>query len=269
MKKRILILIPTLRIGGGAEKVASSLTLKLSKKYNIFILTFFHFKNLYHFKGTYYSLKENLHFGRLIFRLFNIYKFIKIISPDIIISFMDYTSLWVLLTKYLFSIKIPLIVSIRNNPNLQYMKIKKHYKLLIKKLYPLKRVNSIVAVSKEIREILIREYKIDKQKIITIYNGVDLKRIKNLANKRLPNHEIGFDDLKIIKFINIGSLLEKKGHEYLIKAYSKVINKIPNSKLFILGDGPLRTQLENLINRKQLKNKVVLLGKKNNLQLEQ
>jgi len=70
MKKKILFLIPTLRIGGGAERVVSLLTTKLSEKYEIHIITFFHFKNLYPFKGKYYSLKENLFFGSSFFRIF-------------------------------------------------------------------------------------------------------------------------------------------------------------------------------------------------------
>ena len=60
MKKKLLIIIHSLKRGGGAETLASNLTIHLSKKYNIFILTVYHFKNLYPYIGHYYSLKENL-----------------------------------------------------------------------------------------------------------------------------------------------------------------------------------------------------------------
>lgn len=264
MRKKVLILIPSLEIGGGAEKVASSITQKLSKNYEIFILTFFHSKSLYPFKGKYYSLKENLYFGRLLFRFFKIYKFIRIISPDIIISFLAYTNFYAVITKALFKIKIPLIVAVRNNPNLKYKDKQKFSKFLIKLIYPLKIVNGIVTVSKELQKILITDYKIDKNKIVTIYNGIDLERINRLEKENSINYEEIFNNPNIIKFIAIGSLLEKKGFNFLIKAFAKVFKEIPNSILFILGEGPLRIQLERLIKINKLEENVILLGKKNN-----
>ena len=60
MKRKLLIIIHSLKRGGGAERVVSNLTAHLSKKYDIYVLTIFDFKNLYPYKGSYYSLKENL-----------------------------------------------------------------------------------------------------------------------------------------------------------------------------------------------------------------
>jgi len=41
-------------------------------------------------------------------------------------------------------------------------------------------------------------------------------------------------------------LVEEKGLEYTIRAFAEVIEKIPNAILKILGDGPLREDLESL-----------------------
>jgi len=43
MKKKVLFLVPSFKFGGGAPKVASALTLGLAKKYNISILSLFHY----------------------------------------------------------------------------------------------------------------------------------------------------------------------------------------------------------------------------------
>ena len=64
----------------------------------------------------------------------------------------------------------------------------------------------------------------------------------------------------MVKFITVGRLSGEKGHRYLIEAYSKVIKEIPNSRLFIIGEGTLRRQLEELITVKELKKYVILLG---------
>ena len=113
MKKKLLIIIHSLKRGGGAERLVSNLTIQLSKKYNIFILTVYHFKNLYPHIGHYYSLKENLGVMRkilnslkflTIIRPLRIYMVIRKISPDFILSSMDITNVYSILSKYIFSL---------------------------------------------------------------------------------------------------------------------------------------------------------------------
>jgi glycosyltransferase involved in cell wall biosynthesis len=48
------------------------------------------------------------------------------------------------------------------------------------------------------------------------------------------------------KIIIVGRLSEMKGHEYLIKALPAVIQKFPNLKLIVLGEGDLKEKLKNL-----------------------
>ena len=46
----------------------------------------------------------------------------------------------------------------------------------------------------------------------------------------------------------VGRLIEKKGCEYLIQAIAQVQKTIPNIELVVIGDGILRSSLENLAN---------------------
>jgi len=263
MKKKILFLIQTLKFGGGAPKVTSSLTLELAKKYEVSILSLFHFQKNYPFLGKYYSIKAKRRFSGILFRIFKIYKIINSISPDIIITPMTFSSFWVIPIKYLFRIDIPLIISINTNPNMQYKK-RIHFKYLIRFLFPLKKVNALVPVSKDLKKILHNKYKIDKTKIIPIYNGIDIEKIRRIAKENIDEYEDVFNNAKIFKFITIGRLSGEKGHKYLIEAFSKVNKEIPNSRLFIIGEGPLRGQLTKLIKDKRLEHKAILLGTKNN-----
>jgi len=59
---------------------------------------------------------------------------------------------------------------------------------------------------------------------------------------------------------NIGHLVEHKGHRYLIEAMSLVVKRIPQSFLFIAGDGVLREKLERLIAELGLRRRVFLGG---------
>ncbi|MFX1375554.1 MAG: glycosyltransferase [Promethearchaeota archaeon] len=263
MKKKLLFLLPSLKLGGGAPKVASSLILNLAKKYDISILTLSHYQKIYPFVGKYYSIKEKHKIIAAFLRFFKLSNIIKSISPDIIFTTMNYTSFWIIPIKYLFKINAPLIININTNPNSHYKK-KFYFKFLIRFLYPLKKVEAIAPVSNGIKEILVNNYKIDKTKIIPIYTGIDLRKIKQFSKEKIDDYESMFQNSEILKFITVGRLSGEKGHKYLIEAFAKVKKEIPNSKLFILGEGPLKPQLERQVRINHLENDVFLLGFKNN-----
>ena len=264
MKKKILIIITSLFIGGGAERAVSILSQKLSISYEINILTFYHYKNLYPFKGIYFSLKENQNSWKKILIPLKIYKCIKEISPDLIISFMDHTNMIVILSKLLYRIKIPLIVSIRANPLLIYKNSSRYYNILIRIFYRLKIVDKIIINSKYIKDILEQHYKISRKKLKTIYNGIDIQSIKKLLKFKVEDYSDIFQESKYIKFINVGRLSESKNQEFLITAFSRVHKELNNSKLIIIGEGPLKSYLHNLIKKLYLQNSVLLIGLRRN-----
>ncbi len=272
MKRKILFLIESLEIGGGAERITSMLTRKISERFEVFILTLKHFNKIYPYSGTYYSLNNNQNSSRIFnfLKLSNItysikiYKNIISISPDLIISITDYTNLVMILTKTLFRLKIPLISAIHCNPSLVYKKNMPHFNFLLKIFYRFNSVNKIISISKEVENILEKEYHIRKDKLKTIYNGIDLAYIKKMTKENILDFKNIFYDNSIIKFITVGRLDIVKGHKYLIEAFSKVKKKIHNSKLFIIGTGPLRDKLDLVVKGKKLENDIIFLGFKDN-----
>ena len=61
-------------------------------------------------------------------------------------------------------------------------------------------------------------------------------------------------------FVTVGRLAEAKNHINLIKAFHRLKQNIPNSKLYIIGDGHLREDYMDLINELGLEDDVVLTG---------
>lgn len=90
------------------------------------------------------------------------------------------------------------------------------------------------------------------KKIKVQHLGVDLKQIK-VVQKKLP-----LDGR--VKILIAASFREKKGIPYAIKAFAKVKQNHPNIQLQILGDGPMRDQIESLIAELDISNSVTLLG---------
>jgi glycosyltransferase involved in cell wall biosynthesis len=91
----------------------------------------------------------------------------------------------------------------------------------------------IIAVSDFIRGRLL-ESGFPPEKVLVHYTGVDTAYFRPNKKERLP----------VVLFV--GRLVELKGCEYLIRAFSVVQEEIPEAMLVIIGDGPLRSTLDGL-----------------------
>lgn len=67
-----------------------------------------------------------------------------------------------------------------------------------------------------------------------------------------------------INFVNIGRMSPEKDQEKLIRAFYKVASNYENTKLYILGDGVLRSELEKVVAELNLVGKVIFTGQVNN-----
>ncbi|WP_299410513.1 glycosyltransferase [Acaryochloris sp. IP29b_bin.148] len=85
--------------------------------------------------------------------------------------------------------------------------------------------------------------------------GLDIS-LYNFQHRVLPLAE------QPIRVMTVARLVEKKGIEYSIRAIAKVISEVPNIKYYIVGEGPLLGQLEDLIVELNIQNYVYLLGRK-------
>lgn len=96
---------------------------------------------------------------------------------------------------------------------------------------------------------------------IILHNGIDIDKFK--FNEKVREEYRNKFNLKD-KFVigHIGHFSYQKNHEYLIKIFSEVLKKKPNSILMLLGDGKLKNDIESQIDRLGIKENVLLLGKR-------
>jgi colanic acid/amylovoran biosynthesis glycosyltransferase len=91
-----------------------------------------------------------------------------------------------------------------------------------------------ITVSNFIRDKLI-EQGFPRDRIIVHYHGVNTTHFQADSN---------IDRERIVLFV--GRLTEKKGCEYLIRAMTAIQERHPDVELVLIGDGPLRANLEQL-----------------------
>jgi len=123
--------------------------------------------------------------------------------------------------------------------------------------------DSLVSVSSSICDVntnsLCNEFHIDKKKFSYCENTIDVNGVLSLAQEDVDI------DLQPwfgggATFLCLARLSPEKGQAKLIRAFSAVLKQRPDAKLVILGDGPLRQDLDLLIDELGMGGKVYLAG---------
>jgi glycosyltransferase involved in cell wall biosynthesis len=182
-----------------------------------------------------------------------ILKFRKIIKkekPTIIDSYLIHANIF---TRLIRPLDYKLINSIRGN---YYTRDDFSFSFILKIIERMtrKNVDLFIPNSNTLKKIMIK-HNIPKNKIKTLFNGIDLNEIKNRSNEKI--NDLTFDK-KLIYIIYVGSLRHVKNVGIIIKASQFLNNKY---KILIIGDGPLKNDLIELSKDGQ---KIIFLGKKEN-----
>lgn len=248
---KILFCIGNL-LKGGAERVAVNLCNYLINENEITIVTTIGKKSEYKLDKKIKvecleSEETNKNFIlKNINRMKALNKIVKIENPDIIISFLPEPSYRILFLK-LFKHKLKVIVSVRNDPKIEYKFIIN--RIIMKILYPL--ADGFVLQTKEAQEYFNK--KIQKKSVI----------IPNPIKEEFICEPYNGEREKII--VTVGRLEEQKNHKMLIEAFGKLPKQFSEYKLIIYGEGNLRERLEEQIKELKLTNRVLLPGQVDNI----
>lgn len=102
----------------------------------------------------------------------------------------------------------------------------------------------LIAVSEEVRQYHILHTNISPEKVVTIENGVDVHRFENQEeNGQKVRMEFGIDPDAIVIGI-VGRLKPQKDHATFLEAAREILDRYPFARFLIVGDGPLRSELE-------------------------
>lgn len=198
----------------------------------------------------------NFNSKKVHFSLLPLIKHLNKEKPDILFSIDTSINIVATIAKLISKFKGKLIIR-------QAVEFNEHstsrIKLLLAKiLYP--RVDKCIVLSNDMKENLINTVNLSEDKIQIIYNSID---INNIIKKRSEAIKESIKGITSTKIIAVGRLTRQKNFLMLLEAFEIVV-KQKESILIIIGEGEEKEKLLNKAKELGIKNKVFLLGYKDN-----
>ena len=178
--------------------------------------------------------------------------------PEIVVGMGGMTNWGLILAAGLARIRMAVIIGEHGAGALEFRKDRLTsyvISFLNRSLYPF--ADRIVAISEGVREYLVRERKVPEEKIVTIYNPVDIGRIQKLSQEQVDDPWLRDKDKPVVLWV--GRIAAVKGLEYLIGAFERVLREI-DTRLIIVGEGSEESTIRDLVRRKGLQETVRFAG---------
>ncbi len=122
------------------------------------------------------------------------------------------------------------------------------------------------AVSRTSKRYIQSRWGVPDARISIVWNGIDVDKFTPCpAGRRAAlRQQLGLEDGWIV-LISVGSLVARKRHGSIIKAFADIPDRPGNARLVILGEGSERPRLEQLAADCGLDGKVILPGRRDDV----
>lgn len=121
------------------------------------------------------------------------------------------------------------------------------------------RADAIIAVSKAVRDILVRDGVI-RDRIAVVYEGIDVARIEGAPGRRQEiRASLGIREGERL-VINVAALTAHKGQRYLVAAVPAIRAACPETRAVIFGEGELQEELQVQARELKLGDSLIFAG---------
>lgn len=102
----------------------------------------------------------------------------------------------------------------------------------------------------------------DRGEVKIIHNAIDLEKFKfnPIARKKLRK-DLGIKEETVI-IGHVGRFVKQKNHDFLIDVFNEYHAKNPDSKLLLIGTGPLEEKIKAKVEKLDLSDSVLFLGQR-------
>lgn len=248
---RCLMVINSLA-GGGAERVFTTLAADLGR-----------FRESYDFtvallddeESEAYTLPDwiTVHRlrcgGSLLRSIFALRKLVASHRPDVSFSFLSRANFATVIACKLHGCRAIISERVNTSAHLSHGAKSAVSRMLVRLLYP--QADAVIAVSQGVKDTLCAEYGVSLDKVTVIPNPFDVAKIETLAGAASP-YNIGSGD-----WATMGRLVPTKNTSLAIRAFLQARSQ---GRLFVLGDGPLRAEIEAMTENMGAGDRVKICG---------
>ncbi len=119
----------------------------------------------------------------------------------------------------------------------------------------------IVAVSDDAREVCRRYELVPSRKLITIPNGVDVRRFEIAVDRQAVLRDLGVPaEARLVG--NVARFVPEKDQATLLRAFARVAEASPRAFLLLVGDGPLMEAAQRLSQELRIAGRVRFAGRR-------
>jgi len=241
----------------GAEIFASQLSAHLSDTGNTaIVVSLFGGDATLPFNGSITSLNGNqkarLHDVAAWKKLAQI---IKDESPDVIQANAGDTLKYAVFSKILFRWKQPIVF--RNASTISL-----YIKTLPQRIWNgflFRFTDKIISVSNTSASDFIKTFPGQKNKVITIPIGIEHVEFTKARNGK-TNERVLLNGDGGIRIIHVGGFTFEKNHTELIEIFELILKNTNSAYLYLVGDGPLKKKIEDIVREKGLSSRVKFCG---------
>ena len=257
MKRQITIIVPEWS-SGGVERVVLNLLARLDReRFEPSLLIFRSYETALDLPTDVAVI--DLSARRVKYALPAVARHLHRHPPDVVLSHMSVGNSWALISRALARQRYPIVCVEHSTLSVEYEHGSCAQRLipwLIRRTH--RWADAIVSVSRASAEDLERLLAPNPPPIEVIYNPVVSDHIDQLARGRAAHPWFDEPDLHVI--LSVGRLANSKNFSRLIRAFAGVAREDPSTRLVILGEGLLRTDLEAEIARAGLEDVVAMPG---------
>lgn len=193
--------------------------------------------------------------------MYEIYHIIKFNHYQIIHSNMNALSGFVLLPAYLAGTKVRILHN--HTTDSKEEKLRSLIKRLLRPFAKLF-ANQYWACSKLAAEWMYGKSAVENGKVTIINNAINLEKFKfNKEKRELIRKELGLENYFIIG--HVGRFMKPKNHEFLIDIFNEVLKQKENVRLLLMGDGKLRSKIEEKVKNLGIEKAVIFLGNRSDV----
>lgn len=270
MKNRILHIITLFSVGGATENTVFTCAGLIKKGYEVDLITGPHISS----EGSMFEITKKLGVPVITFEnlkreisplhdlvvLFQLMRFIRKNKYDIVHTHS--TKAGILGRIAAWMARTPIIIHHNHaNPFHRFQNAikQKFYKLAEK--FAGYFCHKIFSVTQTIVDEMVQYNLAPKEKFEVIRSGFDTSIFSNFdsSNDSRTKAKYGINEENVV-IGKIARLSYVKGHIYLLEAFIKVLVKVPNAKLVLIGSGDKKDELTDFVEKNNLSDKVIFTG---------